>query len=83
MVIDREYVQVTSEHPAHQWELIVAAVGSLMNLWIGISFITIIEVLEICYHIISMCCCPRKKKVEGEGEKERDVERGEKSSCGR
>ena len=46
--------EVVSEHPVVTWDIILANMGGMFNLWIGVSFITLIELLELVYRLVSI-----------------------------
>ncbi len=56
-------VILTSESPAYQQFQLLADVGGQMGLWIGMSVITVAEILQLIGHLIAYVCCNRKTKV--------------------
>ena len=49
-----ELVEVISEHPVMRWDLILATIGGALNLWIGISFMTLIELTELGFNVCTL-----------------------------
>ncbi|KRY37643.1 Degenerin mec-4, partial [Trichinella spiralis] len=53
--------EVLKELQAYQWVNLMADFGGQLGLWMGVSVITIIEVLVLIYEVIKICCTRRKK----------------------
>ena len=53
MLGDKQY-EVISERPVLTWDIILANMGGTFNLCIGLSFITVIELAELFFHLLSM-----------------------------
>ena len=51
LLTDKRY-EVVSEHAVITWDIILANMGGAFNLWIGISFITLIEMCDLLYNLI-------------------------------
>ena len=53
---EEESVVVSHQQEALTWEVLFANLGGALNLWIGISFMTFIELSELVYHLLMLCC---------------------------
>ena len=58
------FVTLTTEHPAITGNILFGTVGGLFNLWIGISFVTVFELMDMAYRMLK-----RRLKKKNEYEK--------------
>ncbi|KFD67677.1 hypothetical protein M514_08530 [Trichuris suis] len=56
--------EVLKEMQAYQWVNLMADFGGQLGLWMGVSVITIIEVLVLVYEFLKLCCARRKEKFK-------------------
>ena len=52
----RTMVTQFADIPAVSLEGFVGSLGGILNLWVGLSFITIIELVELCVNIVYKGC---------------------------
>ena len=49
-------VTIYDEVPTVTFSALLGALGGILNLWIGITFFTFIEVIELVYNLIAIRC---------------------------
>ncbi|CDW56919.1 degenerin unc 8 [Trichuris trichiura] len=65
--------EVLKEMQAYQWVNLMADFGGQLGLWMGISVITIIEVLVLAYEFLKLCCAKRKEKLQADMSHRRSI----------
>ncbi|KRY21788.1 Degenerin mec-4 [Trichinella patagoniensis] len=60
-VYDMSFSAAKWPTPSIEWVNLMADFGGQLGLWMGVSVITIIEVLVLIYEVIKICCTRRKK----------------------
>ena len=69
------------DKPTLTVEQLFGSLGGLFNLWIGITFFTLIELFDLCYIIAAdnHCCCSccRNRQLADGGDEERVAANGQ------
>ena len=64
VIFEHKKKTVYTTKPAVTWETLFSNIGGTLNLWIGITFITFVEVFELIFDVFMSYMLPEKKKKE-------------------
>ena len=64
------------DKPSLTIEQLFGSLGGLFNLWIGITFFTLIELFDLCYVIATDSCCRKDKHATDNADEEKVTSQG-------
>uniref|UniRef100_A0A5S6QZI3 Degenerin mec-10 n=1 Tax=Trichuris muris TaxID=70415 RepID=A0A5S6QZI3_TRIMR len=65
--------EVLKEMQAYQWVNLMADFGGQLGLWMGVSMITIMEVLVLAYQFLKLCCVRVKPPPKADKDHRRSI----------